>query len=127
MKVVCKYNDPANLPSGISDNFDYGLELSKEYLVMGILTFKQSNDLYFLVDENSRPGWFPYQIFEIVSSELPANWFVKINIECYYVDYKNLIGFDELCNKKDFFNQLLERDEEAMRIYFRRKAELENN
>ncbi|PVD49350.1 hypothetical protein DC498_25465 [Terrimonas sp.] len=125
MKVICKYNDPSNLPSGIPDNFDYGLELSKEYLVMGVLTFKQSNNLYFLIDENSRPSWFPYQIFETVTNELPANWFVKINIGDDYVDYQNLIGFDELCNKEDFFNQLLERDEEAMRTYFRRKIELE--
>lgn len=125
MKVICKYNDPLNVSSGIPDNFDYGLELSKEYLVMGALTFKQSNNLYFLIDENSRPSWFPYQIFEIVTNELPANWFVKINIEDEYVDYQNLIGFDELCNKQDFFNQLLERDEEAMRTYFRRKIELE--
>ncbi|MEZ4909942.1 MAG: hypothetical protein R2774_03670 [Saprospiraceae bacterium] len=125
MKVVCKYNDPSNLPSTIPDNFDYGLELSKEYLVMGVLTFKKSNDLYFLVDENGRPSWFPHQIFEAVNNELPVNWFVKINIGDDYVDYQNLIGFDELCNKEDFFNQLLERDEEAMRIYFRRKIELE--
>ena len=78
MKVICKYNDPSNLPNAIPDNFDYGLELSKEYLVMGILTFKQSNNLYFLVDEGGSPSWFPYQIFEIVNNQLPTNWFVKI-------------------------------------------------
>ena len=66
--------------------------------------------------ENGRPSWFPYQIFSIVNNELPANWFVKINIGNDYVDYRNLFGFDELCNKEDFFNQLLERDEEAMKI-----------
>ncbi len=125
MKVVCRYNNPSNLPKGIPDNFDYGLELSKEYLVMGVLTFKQSNDLYFLVDENGSPSWFPYQIFEIVSNELPANWFVKINIGNDYVDYQNLFGFNELCNKEDFFNQLLEREEETMQTYFMRKIELE--
>lgn len=125
MKVVCKHNDPSNLPSDIPDNFDYGLELNKEYLVMGVLTFKKSNDLYFLVDENGRPSWFPFQIFEVISNELPANWFMKINIGDHYVDYRNLFGFNELCKKEDFFNQLLERDEEVMQIYFRRKVELE--
>jgi hypothetical protein len=125
MKVVCKYNDPSDIPSCIPDNFDYGLVLSKEYLVMGVLTFKKSNDLYLLVDENNRPCWFPYQLFELITNELPANWFVKINIGNDYVDYQNVIGFDELCNNEDFFNQLLERDEEAMRIYFKRKLELE--
>jgi len=125
MKVICKYNDPSNLPNGIPDSFDFGLEIGKEYLVTGILTFKQSDDLYFLVDENGRPSWFPFQIFETINNELPKNWFVKINVGNDYVDYKNLIGFNELCNEDDFFNQLLERDEEAMQVYFRRKIELE--
>ena len=125
MKVICKHNDPSNLPSGIPNNFDYGLEINKEYLVTGILNFKQSNDLYFLVDESGRPSWFPFQIFETVNNKLPKNWFVKINVGNDYVDYKNLIGFNELCNDDDFFNQLLERDEEAMQVYFRRKIELE--
>lgn len=125
MKVVCKYNDPSNLPSGIPDNFDYGLIQNKEYLVTGIMTFKQSNDLYFLVDENGRPSWFPFQIFETTNNELPKNWYIKVNLGNDYVDYKNLIGFSELCNNKDYFNLLLERDEEAMHVYFRRKIELE--
>ncbi|HTN36337.1 MAG TPA: hypothetical protein VL053_04630 [Arachidicoccus sp.] len=125
MKVICKYNDPSNLPSGIPDNFDYGLEINKEYLVTGILTFKQSDDLYFLVDESGRPSWFPFQIFEIINNKLPKIWFIKINVRNDYVDYKNLIGFNELCNNDAFFNQLLERDEEAMQVYFKRKIELE--
>lgn len=125
MKVICKYNDPTNLPSGIPDNFDYGLEINKEYLVTGILTFKQSDDLYFLVDESGRPSWFPFQIFEIINNKLPKIWFIKINVRNDYVDYKNLIGFNELCNNDAFFNQLLERDEEAMQVYFKRKIELE--
>lgn len=105
--------------------FDYGLEINKEYLVMGIMTFKKSDNLYFLIDEDSRPGWFPHQIFEIESNELPFNWFVRINKDNKHTDYRNLIGFAELCNDEDFFNKLLERDEATLRTYFRRKMELE--
>lgn len=103
MKVRCLYNNPFNLLPAIPDNFDYGLEVNKQYLVMGMMTFKQSDNLYFLVDENSRPGWFPYQIFDMKSNKLPSDWFVKINEGNDYVDYQNLIGFDELCNDEDFF------------------------
>jgi len=125
MKVICKYNDPDNVPNGISSNFDFGLKLGKEYLVMGLLTFKLSNDLYYLVDEGGRPSWFPNQIFEVLGNCLPYSWYMKINIGDDCVDYKNLIGFSELCNEQDFFNRLLEREEKAMRIYFRRKIEME--
>ena len=125
MKVKCLYNDPSNVGEGIPNDFDYGLEINKEYLVMGIMTFKKSDNLYFLIDEDSRPGWFPHQIFEIESNELPFNWFVRINKDNKHTDYRNLIGFAELCNDEDFFNKLLERDESTLRTYFRRKMELE--
>lgn len=125
MKVICKYNDPDNVPNGYSNNFDFGLELNKEYLVMGLLTFKKSHDLYVLVDEGGRPSWFPHQNFEIISNDLPYNWFLKINFGDDYTDYQNLIGFKELCNEQDFFDQLLLRNQEAIHTYFKRKIELE--
>lgn len=125
MKVICRFNDPSNIPDNIPDDFDYGLDLGKEYLVMGMLTFKESNNLYFLVDEGGRPSWFPFQIFEISNNKIPESWFVKINTDNDYTDYFNLISFDELSNQEDYFNQLLGRDEEAMQVYFRRKIELE--
>ncbi len=94
---------------------------------MSLLTFKGSNDLYLLVDENGRPSWFPHQVFEIVSNILPKKWLVKINRGNEFVDYQNLIGFNELCNKDDVFNRLFERDEEPIRIYFKRKIALEGD
>ena len=125
MRVICKFNDPSNISRDIPDDFDYGLEIGKEYTVMGMLTFKRSNHLYFLIDENGRPSWFPHQIFDVLNNALPQNWFVKINREKDNVDFYNLIGFKELCNSENFFNQLLEREESVMRTYFRRKIELE--
>lgn len=127
MKIICKYNDPEKVSDNIPDNFDYGLELGKEYFVMGILTFKDSDNLYFLTDSNSKPSWFPSQIFEISNNKLSDSFSVRINLEDDNVDYRNLIGFDELCNDNEYFNLLLLRDEEAMRIYFKRKFELINN
>lgn len=125
MKIICKYNNSLNLPDTIPTDFDYGLYLEKEYLVMGLLTFKKNNDIHYLIDENGSPSWFPFQIFEIKDNSLPKEWFVKINVNNEYVDYKNLMGFDELCNDEDFYDQLLDRDKEAMLIYFKRKMELE--
>ncbi|WAC14693.1 hypothetical protein [Dyadobacter pollutisoli] len=114
MKVICKFNAPSNVPDNIPNDFDFGLCTGKEYTVMGMLTFKGSNNLHFLVDENGRLSWFPFQIFTISNNEVPENWFININVDDIHVDYLNLLCFDELCNKKDFFNQLLERDEEAI-------------
>ena len=125
--MICNFNDPFDVPKDYPNDFDYGLEIGKEYIVMGILTFKTSNHLYVLIDENSRPSWFPYQIFKIVDNAFPQNWFVKINDTREDTDFYNLIGFDELCNEENFYNRLIEREDEAMRIYFRRKIEIEKN
>ncbi|MBN2695090.1 hypothetical protein JXR93_10530 [bacterium] len=121
MNAKVKMQDLIDIPN----NFNYGLELYKEYLVMGILTFKDTNELYYLIDENGFPSWFPNQIFEITNNELPIDWFIKINTSNDYLSYKNLIGFDELCNNEDFFYDLLERDKKVLQIYYKRKIELE--
>ena len=60
MKVACKFNNPSNVPHNISDNFDFGLEIGREYLVMGMLTFKDSFDVLFLTDENGSQAGFHF-------------------------------------------------------------------
>ena len=37
MKVKCLYNDPSNVGEGIPNDFDYGLEINKEYNRMNCL------------------------------------------------------------------------------------------
>lgn len=125
MKVICNYNDPTNLPDEFPDDFDYGLELGKEYMVMGIAVYKGSNCLYFLIDENTRPNWFPFLLFDISDNSLPQNWFVKVNGEKDNSDIYSLCGYEELCNDVEYYDKLVERDNEAMRTYFRRKIEYE--
>jgi hypothetical protein len=125
MKVICILNDPSKVEDKISDNFDYGLKIGNEYIVMGILTFKDSTLLYYLVDENGKPSWFPNQIFNIIDNQFPHNWFLKINENRDDVDFYNLIGFNELCNETNYFNSLLERDEIALSIYYKHKIEYE--
>lgn len=45
MKVKCKYNDPNKVPNGIPQNSNYGLELNKEYFVMGI--YRDGHQLFY--------------------------------------------------------------------------------
>lgn len=124
MKVKCLINIPENLPEGIPDDFDYGLELGKEYIVMGIVTYKSSQVPYFLVDENGRPSWFPHQLFDLIENTIPGNWFLKINGVTEYSDIYSILGFEELCQDETYFDQLQDRVSGAMGIYFRRKEEL---
>src|SRR5258705_9985974 len=78
MKVICKKVDSQGfdlkeVTTVFSNNFDYsfggsGLELGKEYTVMGIALYNDSNCLYYLVDASGRPDWFPYLLFETLDN-----------------------------------------------------------
>jgi hypothetical protein len=126
MKVLCKYNDPDNVQPGVPDNFNFGLELDKEYLIMGImLTEKQ---LWYMIDEEGAPNFYPYQLFEVTDNSINSNWYFKLysRDEGGYPFSKEAIwGYHELCFDENHYEQLIDREPEALRLYFKRKIELE--
>lgn len=136
MKVICKQTtsygfDLREVTTILSNDFDYGfggygLEINKEYLVMGVLVYQNNNCLYYLIDTNGKPDWFPYLLFDIVDNSIPKNWFLKVNEKGKETNIYSLFGFKELCSDSDFYNQIANREESAMSIYFKRKSELEN-
>jgi len=135
MRAICKQTtskgfDLQEVTTVLSNEFDYnyggyGLEVNKEYFILGIAVYQNNNCLYYLVDVNGKPDWFPYLLFDVTDNSFPKNWFIKINGKSDDTDIYSLCGFDELCNDDDFYDQLLEREEQAMQTYFRRKIELE--
>ncbi len=135
MKVICKQTTSENfnlneVTTVLSNSFDYtfggyGLELGKEYIVMGIVVYNDSNCLYYLIDVNGRPDWFPFLLFDISNNSLPTNWFTKVIGKSQTTNIYWLIGFEELCNDENFYHNLTEREDIAMRIYFKRKIEIE--
>ena len=135
MKAVCKQItssgfDLKEVTTIFSQDFDYsfggnGLELGKEYIVMGIATYKDSNCLYYLIDVNGNPDWFPYLLFNLSNNSFPNNWFIKINGKREDSDIYSLCGFNELCNEENFYDQLADRNDGAMNTYFKRKLQAE--
>lgn len=130
MKVICKKNtskdfDLKEVRSVISNEVRYPIEIGKEYLVMGIMILKRDKCIQYLIDDSGRPFWIPYLLFDISDNALPNNWYVSIFDKNSPGDLFYLSGFYELCNDEDFHDSLMERDEEAMILYFQRKIELE--
>ena len=125
MKVKCIYNDPDNVPKGITSDFNYGLLKKKEYLVMGIMT--NSQGLYYLIDENGKPDLYPSELFEITIHELPSTWCFKAysRNEDIYPYIQAVWGYRELVYNEDHYEQLVDRNSEAIRLYFMRKQESE--
>lgn len=134
MRILCKQTtaegfDLKEVDTISSNDFDYtfggaGLELNKEYLVMGVYLDHRTHVLYYLIDTGGRPDWFPHLLFDVTDNAIPEKWFSRI----YTSDRSEIflvLGFDELCNQDGFFDLLMDRDETTMRTYFRRKIELE--
>lgn len=130
MKVICKKNsakelDLQEVKTLLRNEYDYRLILEKEYIVMGIESYKDSNCLYYLVDEGGLPNWYPYPLFTISDNALAKDWYIKIYNKKSEGDVYLLSGFYELCNNENYHDLLIERDQNALDIYFKRKAAIE--
>lgn len=129
MKVICIKNtakdlDLKEVTCVLSHEYRFGLIIGREYLVMGIITYKDSRCLYYLIDDDYAPFWYPYLLFEIRNNKLPADWYVQVPGSHTHSQIYSLIGFEELCNQSSFHDALLEREEYALQIYYKRKAEI---
>jgi hypothetical protein len=137
MKIICKQTtsegfDLKEVTTIFSNDYDYnlngfGLELGKEYPVMGIVIYTDSRCIYYLIDVQGRPDWYPYLLFEVFDNSIPKEWYFKINSKDINSDIYMICSFAELCNDPTFYDQILERDSTAMQIYFRRKIEMYDN
>lgn len=132
MKVKCLHNSGKDLlchldiPRLTSEHTHYGeLEIGKEYLVMGLILF--NDHLGYLIDDEVI-SVCPYQLFEIIDSKLPNNWYFNNLMpgDTAYPYVKSIWGFHEMCFEKNFYEKLIvEMEEEAYRVYFKKKMELE--
>jgi len=142
MKVRCLYNRGEDLRLfeykplikdmigrfGATGYTEYNeLEIGKEYLVMGLIFFETYQA--YLIDDNGLISTCPCQLFEIIDSRVnTANWHFRImdKTENIYPFIQAILGYYELCNDKKAYEKLIiEKEEEACQIYFKRKIELE--
>lgn len=141
MKILCKFNSGKDLRPfeskplekkefgrfGTSEYSEYGeLEIGREYLVMGIVIFETYQA--YLIDGNGLISTYPCQLFEIIDDNIPKNWKFRIidKNEDIYPFVQSIIGYPEFClNRNEYEDLIVENDEEAVRIYFKRKNELE--
>ena len=141
MKIRCVYNTGEALRSfedktlqkaelgkfGATSYSEYNeLDIGKEYLVMGIIIFETYQG--YLIDDNGFISACPCQLFEVIDDKVNSNWHFRLieKDEDIYPFVQSVLGYYELCfDKRSYENLIVEKDEEAQRIYFRRKIELE--
>ena len=112
---------------GVSEMGEYDIEIGKEYLVMGLFIF-QTYQAY-LLDSNGLIATYPCQLFEITESIVNSNWHFRLTerSEDIYPFVQAIFGYPELCSDRQAYeNLLVEMEDDAQQIYFKRKIELEN-
>lgn len=112
---------------GASAYTRYGVEIGREYLVMGIIIY-QTYQAY-LIDDDGLIFSYPCQLFEILDGKLISSWHFRIvgEDEDIYPFVQAILGYLELCSdKKSYINLIIEKDVYARQIYFKRKIEIEN-
>ena len=106
------------------DFSNYGLNVNDTYEVMAFILYKNTKYLYYLIDINGKPYWFPNELFEVIDNSIPGHWFFKNFTNEQEVDIYCIWGYDEICNDDNHYDALIERDSEALKIYFQQKARI---
>lgn len=132
MKVICKENTSQNIDlheaTSISDKeYKFPLTIGKEYLIMAISVNKDTNYLYYLLDNDQEPFWAPYELFENSDDAFPANWHIDVIDKKKHPEQSRffLSGFYELCTDENFYDALAHRNPEALDVYWKRKNEFQ--
>ncbi|MEO7988567.1 MAG: hypothetical protein ABI663_03440 [Chryseolinea sp.] len=125
MKVKCIYNtgkayENYRMPVGYSSSSQFGVEIGKEYLVMGMSLWEGS--LAYLIDDGI-PHLYPFQLFQIVDSRLFVDWhFRTFGVES---QMGAIWGYYELCYSDGYYENLIEGEDSAVQLYYKKKIEFE--
>ena len=128
MKVKCIYNKLVDLSIetrekiGIELKSLYPIDVDEEFNVYGQFVDKKGIIHYLVASEHRmyNPDWFPSELFEIIDKSIPTNWYFT------EVSNSNIVaiwGFYELVYDRDFFDNLIEGDYEAISIFLKRFKE----
>ena len=107
---------------GITAQSQYPVEPGNDYVVFGMGQFAEV--LHILIrDEDGLPGWYPIGLFE-VSGRIPEDWEFALydGLAASGGDASNRWvarwGYHELVANPEHSDGLLERDEEALTIFY---------
>jgi len=113
MKITC-------INSSVKQYGNY-LEMGSEHIVYGIELYNGALR-YLITDGGKRPFWYPSELFRITDPLVYAEWYVSAG---EYQGKLNVIwGYKELLGPAHYQN-LLEREPEDMRIFEKRKQEID--
>ncbi len=128
MLIQCKNNSAKALSvkalrvSG-TDATEFPLIIGKKYTVFAICLW-QGVLKYLIIGEQNLPMWYPSELFDVVEKTLPFEWYCDIVVG---QALEAIWGYKEMVYDNCHFDALQERDSKAVKIFLKRKAEIETN
>ncbi len=128
MKVACIANTGDKLLArtkelGNTDETKYPVKIGEIYTVYGQHLYKGVLSYLLLGTYENLPSWYPVELFEVTNSLLPFEWYYK-----YFGNENNvgaIWGYKELVLLDSHHDDLIEREDEAIRVFLKRKKEID--
>ena len=131
MQVKCKYTLGSDLPPKAlkgkgfkSTNFN--LEIGALYSVYSIVLINGVVRYLTLDRWQTVPFWYPAELYTIEDPLLPPGWYFKYFFPPTCVGVEALWGYKEMIFDSQHFNDLIEREDEAVRTFIKRKEEIDS-
>ena len=128
MKVNCIANTGAGFSEytmnhmGCSVETQLPLRVGEIYVIYGQMLYRGMLQYLIKGTYENLPSWYPAEIFDIVDSLVPFEWYFRYQREG---ETSAIWGFGELVNGEQYNYNLIEREEEAIRILLKRKKEID--
>lgn len=134
MKVICTSRRRSDVVEpecrAYASEISYELQVGREYTVYG--QYVARGCLLYLIDpyapdDPSRPIWYPASLFSVKDARMPCSWrFAYYPHQGFSGRVTAVWGYEELATSSAHFGGLLEREDEAMLMFIRRKIDLDH-
>ncbi|MBO9521876.1 MAG: hypothetical protein J7518_10090 [Nocardioidaceae bacterium] len=132
MIVRCISNTGESLPAtsrdssqGVNSDTEFPVTIGRSYPVFAVTVFL-GTAWYYVLDDDAHdwPTWIPAPLFDVVDGALPESWrvgYFRFGVEDQYP----ILSFPEWASDHAFYERLVGRDPEAVRIFAMRRTEVE--
>lgn len=130
MKVMCIKNSGDTfskvlLKQGYNRDTIISLETNKEYVVYGISSLDGELDYLILAESENLPSWYPAELFEVSNPLQPLEWYFADHKKSKATTIEYMWGYKELALNDRHALGLIERENEDIEIFLKRKAEID--
>jgi len=102
---------------------EFDLTVAKEYVVLAIAMW-ETMVLFLLADDYNLPNWHPVELFLVTDNHLGDDWFFSASIANKH-GVQAIWGYEHLVRDTDHYEALLERNPDALKIFYEEKSRRE--